>query len=436
MRVYYEAFVELRVRYYQNRAAGPGLYSVFVTDTPKIHDRAAAQETVGNYFKRLYPFQFFECHIVRDYFKLETWIRHQARAQFYLQHYQAELDWRDTYLSASDFRRPTTRLGPWGLWGKRVDAVDWYSKDLAESKAVVASLRAKALRNYTSSAFIIFRSRAAASVCAQTLHSACDECWRVEPAPDPADVCWENCKYRLGQRRWRWRIVSLLMAGCVILFLLPISGIMGLANIGRLEHNGNIQISSFLKLLLSGFLPALLLLLFMRTLLPFVTNHLSRREGWISHTEIERSALLKSSIFYNVDVIFGSLFASKVYNNLSAFLTSPLETLQGYGGTSRGTTITQTATFFLIFVMINSLVLLPMELMRPITASVFAVRTRFFCRTEFDYQVGDFFSPLPFSLSCSPSLSLWEKLRKRPFGRQDYIQDQALVLHCQPREQH
>eukprot|EP00899_Mesostigma_viride_P013953 jgi/Mesvir1/22559/Mv18568-RA.2 len=162
---------------------------------------------------------------------------------------------------------------------------------------------------------------------------------------------------------------------------------MGLANIGRLEHNGNIQISSFLKLLLSGFLPALLLLLFMRTLLPFVTNHLSRREGWISHTEIERSALLKSSIFYNVDVIFGSLFASKVYNNLSAFLTSPLETLQGYGGTSRGTTITQTATFFLIFVMINSLVLLPMELMRPITASVFAVRTRFFCRTEFDYQV-------------------------------------------------
>eukprot|EP00899_Mesostigma_viride_P015907 jgi/Mesvir1/24317/Mv11003-RA.1 len=384
IKVYYLKFVDLRTRYFQSPETGPGPYTVFVSDTPKLPIGSSPQEHISLYFKRLYPLQFYECQSVRDYNRLERWTKTLRESEMNLQHYEAELAWRDTRLVSHDFRRPTTRLGPWGLWGKKVDAVDWYSKAVKDGRVVVSNLRLKARNTFTSSAFVTFRSRATASIAAQIAHNANELVWRTEPAPEPRDVCWENCKYRHTERVYRQRLSKVSMVALMTVLMVPIGFIMGLTNFRTF-----VDVIKFLRIketplrkgFFSGIIPAVLLLSVTRTLLPRVTLWLSHKEGHISWSGIEHRAMMMSFVFYNINIVLGALTFTTLFSSLKDLIKHGFSSVDEVAKA-----VPVTGTFFIIYLIVNTFIILPIELVRPATAVTYFFRVKFVCRTAVDFR--------------------------------------------------
>ena len=75
----------------------------------------------------------------------------------------------------------------------------------------------------------------------------------------------------------------------------------------------------FIKSFLQGFLPGLALKIFLY-ILPTVLMVMSKVEGYIAHSALERRAAAKYYYFMLVNVFLGSIIAGTAFEQLDAFL--------------------------------------------------------------------------------------------------------------------
>ncbi|MBA0579371.1 hypothetical protein Gorai_021630, partial [Gossypium raimondii] len=148
-----------------------------------------------------------------------------------------------------------------GLWGESVDAVDFYtaknerlSRDeinfylLRSSKisdhggwgrrAAISLEREKITSNPKSimaAAFVSFKTRWGAAVCAQTQQCRNPTIWLTEWAPEPRDVYWENLSIPFVFLTIRRLIVAVAFFFLTFFFVIPIAIVQSLANIESIE---------------------------------------------------------------------------------------------------------------------------------------------------------------------------------------------------------
>jgi lysine-specific demethylase 3 len=86
-------------------------------------------------------------------------------------------------------------------------------------------------------AFVSFKTRWGAAVCAQTQQSRNPTLWLTEWAPEPRDVYWENLAIPYVSLSVRRLIVGVSFFFLAFLFLIPIAFVQSLASIEGIEKN-------------------------------------------------------------------------------------------------------------------------------------------------------------------------------------------------------
>ncbi|MBA0704715.1 hypothetical protein Golax_016955 [Gossypium laxum] len=136
-----------------------------------------------------------------------------------------------------------------GLWGESVDAVDFYtaknerlSRDVSDisfySLYFISLEREKITSNPKSimaAAFVSFKTRWGAAVCAQTQQCRNPTIWLTEWAPEPRDVYWENLSIPFVFLTIRRLIVAVAFFFLTFFFVIPIAIVQSLANIESIE---------------------------------------------------------------------------------------------------------------------------------------------------------------------------------------------------------
>lgn len=84
-------------------------------------------------------------------------------------------------------------------------------------------------------AFVSFKTRWAAAVCAQTQQSSNPTVWLTEWAPEPRDVYWDNLAIPYVSLTIRRLVVAVAFFFLTFFFMIPIAIVQTLANIEGIE---------------------------------------------------------------------------------------------------------------------------------------------------------------------------------------------------------
>lgn len=84
-------------------------------------------------------------------------------------------------------------------------------------------------------AFVSFKTRWGAAVCAQTQQTSNPTIWLTEWAPEPRDVYWENLAIPYFDLNIRRLLMSVSLFFLTFFFMIPIALVQSLANIESIE---------------------------------------------------------------------------------------------------------------------------------------------------------------------------------------------------------
>ncbi|GAB4840061.1 hypothetical protein Ancab_020770 [Ancistrocladus abbreviatus] len=301
-----------RVAYFYSSKPQPHQFTLLVRSIP-VPPGGTVSESVDSFFMEYHPSAYLSHVVIRRTSKLKVLINDANKLYKRLLHLQAEPTQPET---SSD--------SCCGLFRHKVDLRDCYEKKLenleenlrVERRASLAGEDAKA-------AFVFFKSRYGTAVAASMQQSVNPTHWLTERAPEPRDVHWPFFQSSF-LRRWISRVVVVVVAILVtILFLIPVVIAQGLTNLDQLE-----ALFPFLKGILSlnvvseivtGYLPSLILQMFL-LLVPPVMMFLSSIQGYISHSDIMKSACFKFLLFTIWNIFFANVLSGSVLNQLSLLL--------------------------------------------------------------------------------------------------------------------
>jgi len=108
--------------------------------------------------------------------------------------------------------------------------IDDFIQEAAERERVLSDPEA-----LLPAAFVSFKSRWGAAVCAQTQQSNNPTIWLTEWAPEPSDVYWNNLAIPYVELNIRRLLMALALFFLIFFFMVPISIVQSVANIDGIE---------------------------------------------------------------------------------------------------------------------------------------------------------------------------------------------------------
>ncbi|KAG7015782.1 CSC1-like protein, partial [Cucurbita argyrosperma subsp. argyrosperma] len=285
-------------------------------------------------------------------------------------------------------KRPTRKTGWFGLCGKRVDSIEYYKRQMKDLDARMALERQKIVKDPKAIlpvSFVSFKSRWGAAVCAQTQQSKNPTLWLTNWAPEPLDVYWQNLAIPFVSVSIRKLLISMSVFALVFFYMIPIAFVQSLANLEGLE-----RVAPFLrpvielklvKSFLQGFLPGLALKIFL-FILPKVLMIMSKIEGHVAVSMLERRAAAKYYYFMLVNVFLGSIVTGTAFEQLDAFIhQSPTQIPR-----TIGVSIPMKATFFITYIMVDGWAGMASEILRLKPLVIFHLKNLFLVKTDRDRE--------------------------------------------------
>ncbi|KAG2598199.1 hypothetical protein PVAP13_5KG067200 [Panicum virgatum] len=333
----YEIVAQMRLRFLASEKRRPDQFKVLVRNIPPDPDESIG-ELVEHFFLVNHPDHYLTHQVVFNANKLAKLVKEKTKMQNWLDYYQLKFE-----RNAS--KRPTTKTGFLGCFGAKVDAIEYYKSEIEWIENEEAEEREKIVKDPKSvvpAAFVSFRSRWGAAVCAQTQQTSNPTVWLTEWAPEPRDVYWDNLSIPF---------VSLTVRRPTI------------------------------KSFIQGFLPGIALKIFL-ILLPTILMFMSKVEGLTSISSLERRSASKYYIFIFFNVFLASIIAG-----------SALEQLKSYNHQSAneiprtvGVAIPMKATFFITYVMVDGWAGVAGAILRLKPLVIFHLKNFFLVKTEKDRE--------------------------------------------------
>ena len=183
------------------------------------------------------------------------------------------------------------------------------------------------------------------------------------PAPDPNDLLWENIHYTNTQSFLRQSLSWIMCTLIIIFYSIPSTFIVSLMSLKQLSREFKflrviIESSSFVKGILQGFLPVMLLLMFI-TVLPYLFLGLGYLEGHTSRSNLERSAVKKMFFFLFVNIFLTTAVASNIFRTGIFIIKDP-----GSLAEVLGRSIPSVGDIFINVILTRTCISLPSELLR------------------------------------------------------------------------
>ncbi|KAL8063905.1 hypothetical protein ABFX02_01G056200 [Erythranthe guttata] len=378
----YDRVASMRLKFLASQGRRAEQFTVLVRNVPRISGRSLS-DSVETFFQRNHPDHYL-CHqAVYNANKFAKLIRKRNRLQNWLDYNQLKHE------RHPNKKRPTTDTGCLGLWGDEVDSIDYYKEQIKYLDRKITMERQKVLKDsksVTPAAFVSFNSRWGAAVCAQTQQSKNPTLWLTNWAPEPRDVYWQNLAIPFFSLSIRKLVISLSVFALVFFYMIPIAFVQSLANLEGLE-----KVAPFLrpviewkfaKSFLQGFLPGLTLKLFLY-FLPSFLMVMSKIEGHVAVSVLERRTAAKYYYFMLVNVFLGSIVTGTAFQQLHAFLhESPSQIPRNIG-----VSIPMKATFFITYIMVDGWAGIAGEILRLKYLVIFHLKNMFIVKTERDLDM-------------------------------------------------
>ncbi|KAG4117087.1 hypothetical protein ERO13_D12G206800v2 [Gossypium hirsutum] len=377
----YDNVATMRLHFLASQRRRAEQFTVAVRNVPQIPGHSIA-DSLDHFFKTNHPDTYL-CHqAVYNANKFASLVRKRDRLQNWLDYNQLKFE-------RNPEKRPTKKIGFLGLWGERVDSIDFYKQQIKEFDKRMELERQKVLKDSKSIlpvAFVSFKSRWGAAVCAQTQQSKNPTLWLTDWAPEPRDVYWRNLAIPFVSLTIRKLIISLSVFALVFFYMIPIAFVQSLANLEGLERVAPflrpvIELK-FIKSFLQGFLPGLALKIFLYVL-PTILMIMSKIEGHIAVSTLERRASAKYYYFMLVNVFLGSIVTGTAFQQLHSFLHQPPTQIPRTIGVS----IPMKATFFITYIMVDGWAGIAGEILRLKPLVIFHLKNMFLVKTERDREM-------------------------------------------------
>ncbi|KAM0916169.1 hypothetical protein ACQ4PT_010273 [Festuca glaucescens] len=376
----YKVVTTMRLRFLANQNRRPDQFTVLVRNVPPDPDETVS-EHVEHFFAVNHRDHYLSHQIVYNANALAGLVEKKKGMQNWLVYYENQH-------ARNPAKKPTVKTGLWGLWGRRVDAIEYYKSAIEELCKQEDEERQKVMSDPNSimpAAFVSFKSQWGAAVCAQTQQTSNPTVWLTEWAPEPRDVYWPNLAIPFVELSVRRLIMAVALFFLTFFFMIPIAFVQSLANVDDLERvlpflKPIIERNS-LKSVIQGFLPGIALKIFL-ILLPIFLMTMSKIEGHISISGLDRTTASKYFMFIFVNVFLGSVITGTAFQQLDTFIHQPANKIPETVGES----IPMKATFFITYVMVDGWAGVAAEVLRLKPLVMFHIKNTFLVRTEQDRE--------------------------------------------------
>ncbi|KAA8515540.1 hypothetical protein F0562_018849 [Nyssa sinensis] len=376
----YGTVASMRLHFLASEKRRPDQFSVLVRNVPPDPDESVS-ELVEHFFLVNHPDHYLMHQVVYNANKLASLVEEKKKKQNWLDYYQIKY-------SRNQSKRPVMKTGFLGLWGQKVDAIDFQTSEIERLTKEIAAEREMITNNPKSimpTAFVSFKTRWGAAVCAQTQQSRNPTLWLTEWAPEPCDVYWQNLAIPYVSLTIRRLIIAVAFFFLTFFFMIPITFVQSLANIEGIEKVAPflrpiIEIK-FIKSFIQGFLPGIALKLFL-IFLPTILMMMSKVEGFISISSLERRSAARYYLFNFVNVFLGSIITGTALEQLKSFIHKSASDIP----ITIGVAIPMKATFFITYIMVDGWAGIAGEILMLKPLIIFHLKNFFLVKTEKDRE--------------------------------------------------
>ncbi|GAB2298913.1 Protein osca1 [Dionaea muscipula] len=376
----YQNVATMRLQFMASERRRPDQFTVLVKNVPSDPDESTS-ELVEHFFLVNHPDYYLLHQVVYNANKLARLVKQKKKKQNWLDYYEVKY-------TRKPANRPTTRTGCRGLYGTKVDAIDYYTSEIERLTGKIAEEQERVKTDSSCvmpAAFVSFRTRWGAAVCAQTQQTRNPTMWLTEWAPEPCDVYWQNLAIPYVQITIRRLIIAVAFFFLTFFFMIPIAFVQSLATIEGIEKAApflnRIVEMSFSKSFITGVLSGIALKLFLM-FLPGILMCMSKFEGLTSISSLERRSASKYYLFNLVNVFLGSIITGTAFEQLHSFLNqSPNEIPKTFG-----VAVPMKATFFITYIMLDGWAGFAGEILRFKPLIMYHLKSAFLVKTEQDRE--------------------------------------------------
>ncbi|XP_010255871.1 PREDICTED: CSC1-like protein At4g02900 [Nelumbo nucifera] len=376
----YEKIASSRLHFLASQKRRPDQYTVLVRNVPPDTDESVS-EHVEHFFCVNHPDHYLTHQVVYNANRLANLVEQKKSLQNWLIYYQNKYE-------RNPKNKPTTKTGFWSLWGTTVDAIDYYTAEIEKLSKEEAEETERVISDPKSImpvAFVSFKTRWGAAVCAQTQQSSNPTLWLTEWAPEPRDVYWPNLAIPFVELNVRKLIMAVALFFLTFFFMIPIAFVQSLANIEGIQKVvpflKPIIKKKFVKSIIQGFLPGIALKIFL-ILLPTILMTMSKIEGFTSLSYLERRSAGKYHLFILVNVFLGSIITGTAFEQLHQFVNESANEIPK----TVGATVPMKATFFITYTMVDGWAGIAAEILRLVPLIIFHLKNTFLVKTEKDRE--------------------------------------------------
>ncbi|CAM8995699.1 unnamed protein product [Rhodiola kirilowii] len=376
----YELIASIRLQFLASQQRHPDQFTVLVRNVPPDPDESV-HELVEHFFLVNHPDQFLTHQVVYDANILSELVSEKKKFQNWLDYYRGKY-------SRNQTKTPLTKTGFLGLCGNKVDAIEYYESEIEKLSKKISDERERITNNPKSimpAAFVSFKTRWGAAVCAQTQQSRNPTVWLTEWAPEPRDVCWDNLAIPYVSLSIRRLIVTVAFFFLTVFFMIPITFVQSLANIEGIEKVAPflkpvIEVK-FIKSVIEGLLSGIALKLFL-IFLPSILMLMSKFEGFSSISALERRAATRYYTFQFINVFLGSIITGTAFEQLDKFLHQSANEIP----VTIGVSIPMKATFFITYIMVDGWAGIAGEILRVRPLIIYHLKNFLLVKTEKDRE--------------------------------------------------
>ncbi|KAI3809737.1 hypothetical protein L1987_19337 [Smallanthus sonchifolius] len=377
----YEIIASMRLRFIASEQRRPDQFTVLVRNVPPDPDETV-NELVEHFFLVNHPDHYLSHQVVYDANSLSNLVNEKKTKQNWLDYYQLK------YNRNNQSKRPAMKTGYLGLCGKSVDAIDYYQSEIEKLSKEICKEREKITKStkyVMPAAFVSFKTRWGAAVCAQTEQSRNPTIWLTEWAPEPRDVYWDNLAIPFVSLTIRRLIIAVSFFFLTFFFMIPIAFVQSLANIDGIVKaapfmQGILEVE-FVKSFIQGVLPGIALKIFL-IILPSILMMMSKFEGFTSISALERRSATRYYIFQFINVFLGSIITGTAFQQLNNFIHQSANDIP----VTIGASIPMKATFFITYIMVDGWAGVAGEILRLKPLIFYHLKNFFLVKTEKDRE--------------------------------------------------
>nr|XP_027187716.1 CSC1-like protein HYP1 isoform X2 [Cicer arietinum] len=280
----------------------------------------------------------------------------------------------------NDAPKKQTREGCLGLFGPKVDILDHYERRLENIEDNVRKEQSSVASKEVPAAFVSFKTRFGAAIALNIQEGVNPTEWITEEAPEPHDVYWPFFTVSFLKRWISKLVVFVAYTSLTILFLIPVAIVQGLTHLDQLETlfpflKGILRLS-VVSQVITGYLPSLILQLFL-SFIPPTMIMLSSLQGYISRSQIQKSACTKVLLFTIWNIFFANVLSGSALYRVNVFFepkSIPRVLAEA---------VPSQASFFIAYVVTSGWTTIASELLR-LTTLISNFISRTFCRNGDD----------------------------------------------------